>query len=238
MACKHGDLNAVKQIVEGWGIDVCTAAVHCAVSPDRRMEGVTPLFVAAVQSHSKIVQYLLEKGANVSSRIRTTDKEISGATPLCAAIILTNPDNEERISIIRFLLESGADPSAVPDDGVPIWLCDSWRGQITTLLVEWGLNLSQREPDSGSTVLHLWAGQFADIPEDKLLAVVQMLLKKGADLHTRYNYGFSVILAAANGDDKLPNLNVLDYLLERDDIPRMDKIDALEIAGAIILISG
>jgi len=45
----------------------------------------------------------------------------------------------------------------------------------------------------------------------------------------------SVILAFAKGNGELPNLTVLDYLLDRDDIPRQDKIDALEIAGAVIL---
>lgn len=235
MACKYGDLEAVKLIVEGWGINVCTPAVHCAVSPDRRLEGVTPLFIAAMQFHSKIVRYLVEKGASVSSRVQATDKGISGATSLLGAIY-GNPDSdcEEKISIIRFLLESGADPSALTDDGVPISLSDL-NVQVTTLLVEWGIDLSQRDPDSGFTMLHLWAGSFTDSPEDRSLSVVKMLLNHGADLQARDNYGFSVILAAANGDDKLPQLNVLDYLLERDDISRMDKIDTLEIAGAIIL---
>ncbi len=107
---------------------------------------------------------------------------------------------------------------------------------MATLLVEWGMDLNQREPDSGITILHFWAKLVAENPEeDESLGVVQMLLKKGGDLQARDYYGFSVILAAANGDDTLPNLPVLDYLLDWDDIPCQDIIDALEFAGAIIL---
>jgi len=67
------------------------------------------------------------------------------------------------------------------------------------------------------------------------LAMVQLLLSRGADLHTRKYSAFSVILTAAHCDGKSPDLPVLDFLLERDDITRADKIDALEMVGAVLL---
>ena len=121
MACCNGDLEAVQRIVEVWGVNVCTAGVY----PMGRqlIEGVTPLFCAAMGCHSEIVRYLVEKGANVSSKTHSTDKEFSGATPLHAAVYNIQDFNcEEKISIIRFLLESGADPSALSSDGTPIWM--------------------------------------------------------------------------------------------------------------------
>jgi len=47
--------------------------------------------------------------------------------------------------------------------------------------------------------------------------------------------GISFILHVAYHDGNLPHLPLLDFLLERDDITRIDKIDALEMAGAVIL---
>jgi len=64
---------------------------------------------------------------------------------------------------------------------------------------------------------------------------VQSLMKGEGDVHVRDETGRTVILYAAYYDGKSPNLDLLDILLERGDIPREDKIDALEMAGAVIL---
>jgi len=185
MACQHGDLKAVQRIVERWGIDVRSAAVHCCIDwPYTRVIGVTPLFVAAFFHHRKIVEYLVGKGANVNSRTRAANPKHSGMTPLYAASIIHSDEalEEEKILIIHFLLESGADPSPITDDGRPIWFNSSLCSQITTLLVEWGMSVKQRAPNSGITVLRFWAKKATDVHEDGSLRVVQMLLEKGADI--------------------------------------------------------
>jgi len=172
MACRHGDLEAVKRIVDVWGINVCTATVHCHTPWPRlririRIEEVTPLFVAASNCHTKIVRYLVEKGANVNSRTHAQEKVYSGMTPVYAATVLSKESvDDERISTIRFLLESGADPSLITDDGRPIWLNFSLSSQITTLLVEWGWNFGQRAPHSGVTIFSFLAYKVTDNPQD------------------------------------------------------------------------
>lgn len=65
--------------------------------------------------------------------------------------------------------------------------------------------------------------------------ITNLLSQHGGDLNARDNYGMSVILIAALGNGKTPNLPVLNYLLERKEISRIDKIDALEMAGAVLL---
>ena len=65
---------------------------------------------------------------------------------------------------------------------------------------------------------------------------VQSLMNGEGDVHIRDNTGRTVILYAAYYDGKSPNLDLLDILLERGDIPREDKIDALEMAGAVLLV--
>jgi len=67
---------------------------------------------------------------------------------------------------------------------------------------------------------------------------IGQLLEQGASLNVRDRTGLSVILFAASGGHytaKTPNLLLLDQLLKRDDINRADKIDALEMAGALLL---
>jgi len=51
----------------------------------------------------------------------------------------------------------------------------------------------------------------------------------------RDSSGLSLILRVALGDGKFPDLPLLDSLLENKEITRIDKIDALEMAGAVIL---
>ena len=66
VACQLGELDAVKRIVEFWGVDVCASAKYffdltCTTMPHHFIESATPLFVAALHGHEQIVRYLLEK---------------------------------------------------------------------------------------------------------------------------------------------------------------------------------
>ena len=67
------------------------------------------------------------------------------------------------------------------------------------------------------------------------LAVVQKLLETGHDLHSCDTSGLNVILKVAHCGGRFPNVPVLEFLLEREDISRIDKIDALEMAGSVLL---
>jgi len=64
---------------------------------------------------------------------------------------------------------------------------------------------------------------------------VQLLLNNGVNPNVRDNTGCTVILYVAFGHGRYPYLALLDALLVRDDISREDKIDALEMAGAVLL---
>jgi len=75
----------------------------------------------------------------------------------------------------------------------------------------------------------------ADIPSLGQLEFEQLLLGHGVAIDDRDSFGISVILFATLRDGKLPDFPILDFLLERDDISRIDKIDALEMAGAVLL---
>jgi len=129
----------------------------------------------------------------------------------------------------------------------PIWMKYGCDADAVTKLVNQGMDLTLRCPFMmDGTVLHYWASGFyfsgfwkAVIRPDQedSLAVVKLLVEKGADVLALDDWGFTPLLVAANGlfsGDHL-NLKVLDFLLEREEYSRAEKIEAMELAGAVIL---
>jgi len=84
MACLHGDLEAVKRIVDGWGVNLCKGIVHPILAT--LVDNVTPLFVAASKCYTNVVRYLLERRAPVSFRTFGAEKKYFGLMPLHAAV--------------------------------------------------------------------------------------------------------------------------------------------------------
>lgn len=89
------------------------------------------------------------------------------------------------------------------------------------------------------TILHKSVGSqinSSDFTEEQCLFVVKLLVDKGIDPLARDPcYLTPTLLATA--ECTYGYSIVLDYLLERGEIPRIDKIDVLELAGAKILRS-
>jgi len=133
LACYYGDLDCVKRLVDIWLVDVNAPAVyyddisnHYFCKNSSHFKSATPLFVATFSGHAAIVRYLLEKGADVSSKTCSdSNTYYDGLTPLHGA--LRNPYRKYKkspvvTSLVRLLLQFGADPSALPSDGCPIWM--------------------------------------------------------------------------------------------------------------------
>jgi len=255
LACHHGELDSVKHIVECWGVDVSTSAMHY-IHFGTKIDKATPLFVAAHKGHVDIVNYLVGQGADVSAKTSNkTHLKYDGLTPLHGAIYrLLDPfddslshlskhsDRDKVNSIVRFLLESGANPSDTlsPLDGSPIWMRSSCGVVTLDDLIYHGLDLNQRDPSTGGTILHYWASLPRNNTEEESLTVVKLLVTEGADLKAKDNRGFTPIhltsiIMNKYGEIRGPNLRVLDFLLKRNDVGRMEKIEALELAGAVIL---
>jgi len=256
LACQHGYLDSVKHIVENWGADIQAKAVYyydlftakyswCIL---KSIQGATPLFVAACNGHIDIVRYLVEKGANVSAQTSSkTVPKFVGLTPHHGAVMdlwWEDPDDsnstffsmakETRDAIVIFLLESVADPSTIPSDGTPIWMRSCCGANAVTTLINHGLILNQRNR-KGQTVLHVWSDfRHFRVTEEESLAVIKLILEKGASylLMARDHCGLTPILEAVLCE----NEKVLNFLLESDSNDRLEKIDALELACAVIHI--
>ncbi len=216
-------------------MDLQAAAVYYSdpLCSSDKIKVATPLFVAARNLHLEIVQYLIGKGADANGK-GTRLKDVEGPTPLQG--VLSNPKSSEsraKVQAIAFLLlESGADPNAT--DGHPIWMEPSCGTVITTALVQHGLKLNHPN-DHGLTILHdrVQARTFENPRKCyRAMALIKLLVNNGADLMARDKQGFTPILLASTTG----SWAVLDYMLEKNEIVRKEKIDALEMAAATILI--
>jgi len=231
VAICEANLPMVKRIFKIWGADI-HATVQQSLTDDETtrtvtFQGVTPLFIAALNKNPKIVRYLIKKGADVS--VGTSDESedywSTGMTPLHAAFFLinsTSSKSSKQLKTIRCLVEAGADPSALSSKGIPVWMM-SWA--------ELCMSFTQPVSILGRSFLHHLAGP-ANTGNVK---VVELLLKKGADISAQDNDGLTPIMVAAIGNNEVPNMIIFKYLLEIDEIPNIEKIKALEVAAAVLL---
>jgi len=237
LACDRGNLESVKRIVENWAIDAGTPAVYYTPTK-KKISEATPLFVAAYRGHLDIVKYLVGKGVDVSVQTsREKFYQLDGLTPLHASVscpyYLRSNGPHKQEAIVKFLMESGSDPSALTKNGFPVWAMNGCGPDATITLIKHGMSLTQRVPHTKETILHHWASRRRWA---KSIDVVRLLVEMGTDLQARDHRGRTPIFkAAAQGFSFSLNFSVLDYMLEREDINNKDKIDALELAGAVIL---
>ena len=73
----------------------------------KRMNGRTPLFIAAINGHISVVKQLVENGSNIDLEV----KENEGMTPLLGSCFVG------RVEIVKYLVDKGADLFATTNDG-------------------------------------------------------------------------------------------------------------------------
>jgi ankyrin repeat protein len=148
--------------------------------------GVTPLAYATLYGYTRLVQILVEKGANVNYQI----SGFNNATPLHLALRGGNQD------VVRMLMNCGADPDILcSNNHTPVhWAALRGNLQNLKIMETYGAKLSIRTNDKcGYQPIHLAAGCGHT-------ALVQWFLNNGAAVECPTNYGFTPLhLAAANG---------------------------------------
>jgi len=137
-------------------------------------------------------------------------------------------------------LEFGADPVADsyrPFDGKPMWMEPMCGVDAITVLINHGFDLKRRNPTTGEALLLYVMGRTSFYTEEGSLAIIKQLADRGADLLARNASGFTPLLRAADDqhNDGCLSLSILDFLLERNEYGQIEKIEAMELAGATIL---
>ena len=139
----------------------------------------SPLFVAALNGDSLVVQSLLQQGAEVN-RGNSSNK----MAPLVVAALRGHLD------VVRFLVEQNADKEKATTDGATPLIVAAGEGRLAVLqyLVQQGAD-KNKTCKAGCTPLLVAAkhGQ---------LSVAKYLVQQGADMNKADNDGVSALLAA------------------------------------------
>jgi len=144
---------------------------------DRR-NGYTPLMMATRMGHRTAISAILARGANVNAR----DNE--GSTAL---LFVSDP------AIAAILLDHGADPTLVSDDGVTtLHVVASIKGMepIVHRILSLGGNPNAQDHE-GDTPLHVAGTR----------RIAEMLLAAGADTNLQNEEGFTPLMAAIEEGD-------------------------------------
>lgn len=155
-AAGNGDLAKVESLLAR-GVKIDT--------PDYL--GWTPLYRTMINGHTKMVQKLLDAGANVNARNR------DGATPLFVVA-------DGRVDLAEMLLGKGANVNASNEYGqTPLmWIIHvSQKEDVALWLISKGANVNART-SKGETALHV-ASEFGR------KMVVRALLERKADVNAR-----------------------------------------------------
>ena len=208
IAARNGHLNSVK-ILLSYKADIedrGTVKIENDV-----IEGCTPLWAAAASGHLDVVKLLIEQNADVDGRVST------GGTPLKAAAYVGYLD------IVRCLVESGADVNAPNNyEGHPLHsACYRGHLSVATYLINKGA-FTDAQSKSGHTALHC----AVDIGH---VEIVRQLLAFGAS-QLPNNQGLTPLLYACN----FCSIEIVEYLINRPECTKEQRIDALELLGATI----
>ena len=175
------------------------------------IEGCTALWVAAAKGHLDVVKLLIERNAEVDSRTSI------GSTPLRVAAFFG------RLDIVSFLCENGANvKSRTINNSTPLMIaCYNGHMDVASYLVEHGADVHVQD-NNGDTCLHFAARKGH-------VQIVGELLAFGAK-QERNLICLTPLLEASNNC----NIEMVEYLINRPECTKEQRIDALELLGATI----
>ena len=251
IAARNGHLNSVK-ILLGYGADI--EARGTLKIGNEVIEGCTPLWAAAAIGHLDVVKLLIERNADIEARgtLKVEGQVAEGCTPLWAAaytghldvlrlLIERNADFDGRTStgstplrvaafkghldIVRCLVESGADVNTrnYNEESTPLIVaCYGGHLSVVTYLIDKGAFMDLQCKDAGNTALH-------DAVKRGYLEMVSQLLARGAS-QLPNNQGLTPLLYACD----LRSTEIVEYLINRPECTKKQRINALELLGATI----
>jgi ankyrin repeat protein len=182
IAIEDGNLGAIKALVE--------SGAHPDTLIEYGVHKITPLMKACHHGEQEIVQYLLDKGANVNAA------DDQGDTALYTAVLA------RRVEIVRVLISRGAKVNMRNLRGLTPIASAAWAGstQIVKILADAGADL--RAETHGLTPLML-AASAGDIE------TIQLLVKLGAPVNQASTGGDTTALISAIDSGKTAAVQAL-----------------------------
>ncbi|MFA5292087.1 MAG: ankyrin repeat domain-containing protein [Phycisphaerae bacterium] len=221
-AAQFGYSDMVKLLVaKGAKIDVFTAsaigdinAVKSFINKDPNeinftINGYTPLHAAAQCGRMEVVQYLIEKGADINAGYPQKPTPLFSATTKGNVAILellaskgAKLDSEEFLPLfgaiwaqnkeaIDFLISKGADVNAKDSRGATalIMAADMGYYDICECLIAKGADVNAEDKNGGNVVTSAYMKEHLD--------VVKLLFEKGADVNEKYKDGQTALMVAS-----------------------------------------
>lgn len=155
------------------------------VTEARTADGATPLHYAAEHGHIEIARLLLRRGAEVNTPRRT-----GGQTPLHFAAQAGNLD------MVKLLLECGASVNAKAGTGTTPLHSAAAEGHKAIVSVLLAHSADVNALDQGETPLYVAANK--DVSDDSAVAIVAMLIRKGADVNAKGYEDYTPLHRAAS----------------------------------------
>ena len=184
--------------------------------------GATPLLMSCRNGHMEVVKYLLDKcGAPMEQTgLFYFDRlGVRGVPPLwCAA-------RAGHLSIVKMLVEKGANVNSTTSYGHTCLMVVCSKGYLKTAkyLIERGADVN-RKTDKGITALH-------ECAESGHFGIMKLLLLSGARLDVDAKGMTPLMVASDKGHQQ-----IVEHLIsQRELVTKQEKIDALELLGAIFI---
>ena len=207
-----------------YGSDVSCEILSCLTGSGADVNGVnkvkhTPLMIAAIRGHINALTLLIKHGADVDLQ------DSDGYKALHFAVYGSDISSE----MFSCLIGIGADVNARTNNGVTPLMIAAEEGHINavTSLVKCGANVHLQDKYD-NTALHYAAGLSVDERfSDDLPEIVETLLNLGAS-HMCNHQGLTPLHQASIS----ANIAVVEYLIQRPEITREQRVDARELLGA------
>lgn len=163
--------NALHAAASGGNEDVVSFLLDEGLPIDTPTpEGWTPLFIAARDGRSEAAKLLIFRGADLNAQ---TDR---GATALLMVLTQQYPTEENRNSLLEYMLKRGADPNLADANGFsPLYYAAALKNQdALALLLEYGATPDEKNLSGTSRLL---APQ-SDHASRRILKLLQAAAKK------------------------------------------------------------
>ncbi|MCH5283516.1 MAG: ankyrin repeat domain-containing protein [Treponema sp.] len=198
--------------------DILSFLAEQAVHKDVYIEDKPFLFFAMENDYKKLVELLIEKGANIECRGKYEN------TPLLIAA------HDGNLALVSLLVEHGANIECENEDKFTPLSAAAAKGSLDTVsfLLEKGANV-EHEDKNGSTPL-----EYAAIV-GKNKEIVSLLIEHGANIEHKDKNGVTPLDRAINGENK----EFISILLEKGaNVNYISKIDDTETTPLLSAITG